>query len=237
MLNNRRLTRVLLYSVSLSAMVLVAGCMVGPPTPISWLLECHGPNCEYSPGPWIRSWTAQMSADGSEITVPFDCRPPGKTRNEKRAIAYTVATGEWRAVPYPNIPTGGSSKNMECLFPGKHCVIRSCADAACSKVAYLGRVDPKHPAHSSEKFYEVFYSENGRVRQLTNFDDHNIYYADLRLSADAHKLLVDVSIGRDGLTLVDVESGAVTSIPYWDRAWKECVGPNDVGPSQIPANK
>ena len=213
----RHSTRALLSSIALSAAVLVAGCMVGPPTPIEWLLECHGPACEYSPGPWVRSSAVEIAADGGEITVPFLCRPPKMTRNQTRAVAYTVATREWRAVP---VPAPGAHTTDVRAVPGDRFSVRSCA-ADCGKFAYLARIDKKNPKDRYEEFYEVFYSDNGKVRQLTNLDDSNVKYSHVEMSADARKVLVQSNISEK-LALVDVESGAVTDVPLRDAIWKDC---------------
>jgi hypothetical protein len=216
----RHSTRALLSSIALSAAVLVAGCMVGPPTPIEWLLECHGPACEYSPGPWVRSNAAEIAADGGEITVPFLCRPPKVTRNQMRAIAYTLATGAWRAVSV-HAPTSSASHSSIRAVRGDPHAIRNCA-ADCSRFAYLARVSTKsRPGYPSDEFYEVFYSDNGKVRQLTNLDDSNVKYSHVEMSADARKVLVQSNISEK-LALVDVESGAVTDVPLRDAIWKDC---------------
>ncbi len=179
-------------------------------------LECSITGCPPRPGPAISTmvFPAFLSNDGGEITVPFVCRPPKKTTDEMRAIAYTVATGAWRPVAFPDLKISEYRKRPAPIVPEEGSTRPSCA-ADCSKFVYIDRIDRKDPHY----FPEIFHSDNGKVRQLTNFHIQGAAIAMATLSADGRKAVV-YYIGK--IALVDVDSGKFTPIPFREQAWADC---------------
>ena len=157
---------------------------------------------------------AFLSNDGGEITVPFVCRPPKKTTDEMRAIAYTVATGAWRPIAFPEREISEYRKRPAPVVAGEGTTRPRCA-ADCSKFVYIDRIDRKDPHY----FYEIFTSDNGKVRQLTNIHIQGAPIAMANLSADGRKVVV-YYIGK--IALVDVASGELTPIVFREQAWKDC---------------
>lgn len=195
---------------------LAAGCS-SPNADLIKLAGCNGPSCRLAFHAMI------ISADGGEVTVPFDCRSPRwspdapKGKYEKTmAIAYSTGNQIWRVVPFTaeEALANDNSKDFMPTVPGDYESAHACA-ADCGKFVYLACVDPKNPIFH----YEVFYSENGRVRQLTHFNVNGAPLANSRLSADGRTAIV--RFGMD-VALIDVASGDVTRVPFGERAWQAC---------------
>jgi len=200
-------------AIVLAAMGL-SGCMLADPASIA---GCTDFICRVSVDPGI------ISADASEVTLPLLCRTPEWTPHaprgrfeEVKAIVYSPASGQWRTVPFTQLQrdANNASNDWSPRVADDPDSAEACA-ADCTRFVHLKQINPPHQGHH----YEVFYSENGRERQITNFNVIGDPLAWPRLSADGRTAVVRFT---RNIALIDVASGKVSVVPFGEVAWNAC---------------
>lgn len=201
--------------VPLSATI-IAGCMIADPVAIG---GCKDFICRVSVNPEI------ISADGNEVTLPLLCRTSEWTPNtprgkfeEVKAIVYSRMDGQWRTVPFSRdqMDANNNSKDWSPKVLGDPDSAQACA-SDCSRFVHLKQINPPHQAYH----YEVFYSENGKERQITHFNVTGAPLAWPRLSADGQTAVVRF---ERNIALIDIAAGKVSVIPFSSPAWNACTG-------------
>lgn len=180
---------------------------------------CKDVICRVSVGP------ALVSADGSEVTLPLLCRTPEWTPytprgkfEEVKAIVYSRMDGRWRTAPFTReqMAANNSSTDWSPKIPGDPNSAQACA-SDCRRFVHLKQINPPHQAYH----YEVFYSENGKERQITHFNVTGAPLAWPRLSADGQTAVVQFG---QNIALIEIESGKVSVVPFSGPAWNACAG-------------
>lgn len=210
------LHKVLPAAMLMGASVMLASC-IGFGDEIA-SIECRVTGCPPRPGPSATTRAPHLSADASEVTVPFWCRPPKLTRDEARAITYTIATTRWRRTPITDdeLKQEERKPSGEPAVAGVPGTARHCA-ADCSRFVYLARIDLDKLGY----LVEMFYSENGTVRQLTHLNVRGGPWGPVHLSANGQRAVAHFA-GK--LAIIEIGTGAVTFVQYEDKIWKACAG-------------